>query len=62
VQVRRGILRRQVLTATVWLPRGLAAGAVVSLVAGAAVFLARRSGPQRRLARSRFSTAPRARA
>ena len=51
-------MRRQVLTATVWLPRGLAAGAVVSLVAGAAVFLSRRSGPAGIAGRDEAPAAP----
>jgi hypothetical protein len=38
-------MRRQVLLAKVWLPLGLAAGAVVSLLAGAVVFLRRRPRP-----------------
>ena len=43
-------MRRQVLLAKVWLPAGLAAAAVLSLVVGAAVYLRRRP---RRLGRSR---------
>jgi hypothetical protein len=38
-------MRRQVLLAKVWLPLALAAGAVVSLVVGAVVFLRRRPRP-----------------
>jgi hypothetical protein len=38
-------LRRQVLLATVWLPLGLAVGAVLSLVLGAVVFVRRRPRP-----------------
>jgi Porin PorA len=38
-------MRRQVLLATVWLPVALAAGAVLTLVVGAAVFLRRRPRP-----------------
>jgi hypothetical protein len=38
-------LRRQVLLAKVWLPLGLAAVAVLSLVVGAIVFLRRRPRP-----------------
>jgi hypothetical protein len=38
-------LRRQVLVAKVWLPLALAAGAVLSLVVGAVVFLRRRPRP-----------------
>ena len=38
-------LRRQVLMAKVWLPLALAAGAVLSLVVGAIVFLRRRPRP-----------------
>jgi hypothetical protein len=38
-------MRRQVLLAKVWLPLALAAGAVVSLVVGAVVFLQRRPRP-----------------
>lgn len=38
-------MRRQVLMAKVWVPRGLVAGAVVSLLVGAAVVLRRRPRP-----------------
>jgi Porin PorA len=52
-------LRRQVLLAKVWLPLGLAAGAIGSLLVGAVVFLRRRPRPIEETGGERPHPAPR---
>jgi hypothetical protein len=52
-------LRSQVLLAKVWLPLGLAAGAIGSLIVGAVVFLRRRARPIEGTGRERPHPAPR---
>jgi hypothetical protein len=51
-------MRRQVLLAKVWLPLGLAAGAIGSLVVGAVVFLRRRPRPTDTTDRERSHPGP----
>jgi hypothetical protein len=51
-------MRRQVLLAKVWLPLGLAAGAIGSLIVGAVVFLRRRPRPIDTTERERPHPAP----